>query len=526
MSKDGFSQKKERYVKGTECSIESEPMDYQKNIEVIKKINDQFRYYKTIETMFELDQWSALPIEGGAYRQQVAAHIAMQKAALFDLEDAQRAANYFRNVNLNEIEDYVERGLIRSFLFRYKNQTSIPKDLMHEYSMLRTDTMNKWKEAREKQDFSIFAPALEKTFSLKKEIALSVNPDVSAFDTLVDMVDEGTTCEEISREFNVLKIGLTELRNRLEKSSIKSDNTLFTTALDVDKIEKFARRLAVESGYQESRGGFNNQVVHAFASFMGPKDSRVSMHRTPNVNMVFTALHEAGHAMYGSGGNDRVNAANMWGGIEGSFQEAMARFNENMVGRNRAYWEYYYPQLQAEFQEFENISLDDFYLSMHAVKPGVRRITADEVSYCLHVILRYELERDCFAGKIKVEDLRDAWNDLSEKYLGIRPENDTEGVLQDMHWAGDYIGYFQSYALGNIYCGQLRGQVIKEIPNLDEQLRNGDMKELHHWLNENVRQYGCCYTAGEMAEKATGKRLDAKPYLDYLCEKYGEIYKI
>ena len=501
-------------------------MSYQKQLEIVKKINDQFRYYKTIETMVELDQWSALPAEGGTYRQQVAAHIAMQKAQLFDWADAQMAADYFKDVNLNEIEDYVERGLIRSFLFRYKNQTSTPKNLMQEYSMIRTETMNKWKEAREKQDFHIFVPALEKAFGLKKEIAFAMNPNAPAFDTMVNVVDEGTSCEEISREFDVLKTGLTELRSSLEKSSVKADPGIFTTTLDVDRIEKFARRLAVESGYQESRGGFNNKVVHAFASFMGPRDSRVSMHRTPNVNMVFTSLHEAGHAMYGSGGNERVNAANMWGGIEGSFQEAMARFNENIVGRNRAYWEYYYPQLQSEFAEFANISLDDFYLSMNAVKPSLRRITADEVTYCLHVILRYELERDCFAGKIAVADLRDAWNDLSEKYLGIRPSNDTEGVLQDMHWAGDYIGYFQSYALGNIYCGQLRSQVLKDIPDLDDKLRNGSMAEINHWLDEKVRQYGCCYTAGEMAEKATGKRLDAKPYLTYLSDKYKNIYKI
>ena len=501
-------------------------MSYYKNLEIVKKINDQFRYYKTIESMFELDQWSALPSEGGMYRQQVAAHIAMQKAGLFDCSEAKSAADYFKVVNLNDIEDYIERGLVRSFLFRYKNQTSTPKDLMQKYSMIRAQTMNKWKEAREKQDFTVFSPWLEQVFDLKKQIALSINPDIPAFETLVDVNDEGTRCEEISREFDVLKEGLTKLREDLGKSKVKPNDDIFATTLDIDKIESFARRLAVESGYAESRGGFNNKVVHAFASFMGPKDARVSVHRSPNLNMVFTCLHEAGHAMYGSGGNDRVNAANMWGGIEGSFQEAMARFNENMVGRNKAYWEYYYPQLQKEFPEFTNISLDEFYLSMHTIKPGVRRITADEVSYCLHVILRYELERDCFGGKIAVADLRDVWNDLSEKYLGIRPSNDTEGILQDMHWAGDYIGYFQSYALGNIYCGQLRNQVKKSIPDLDEQLRQGNMKELNRWLDENVRQYGCCFTAGEMAKKATGKRLDAKPYLNYLEEKYRKIYNI
>ena len=501
-------------------------MNYQKHLETIKSINDQFRYNKTLESMFELDQWSALPTEGGAYRQQVAAYVGSQKAGLFDSVDAKAAAEYFSCVNVSEIDDYIEKGLIRSYLFRYNNQTKTPKDLMRQYSMLRAETMNKWKEAREKQDFEVFRPYLKQVFELKKQIALAINPEKPAFDTLVNINDEGTTCEEISREFDVLKTGLTDLRSRLEKSEIKPDTSIFNMQVDPLRIENFSRRLARESGYQESRGGFNNRVVHAFCSFMGPRDARVSTPQNGSLNMIFTYLHEAGHAMYASGGNDRVNAANMWGGIEGSFQESMARFNENMIGRNKAYWEFYYPQLQKEFPEFVNISLDDFYLSMNQVRPSLRRITADEVTYGLHVILRYELERECFGGNLEVGDLAQAWNNLSEKYLGMRPENDTEGVLQDMHWAGDYIGYFQSYALGNLYCGQIREAILKDIPDFENQLRQGNFIPHNQWLDENVRQYGCCFTAGEMAQRITGKSLDAKPFLKYLEDKYCSIYKI
>ncbi|MBQ9984031.1 MAG: carboxypeptidase M32 [Lachnospiraceae bacterium] len=501
-------------------------MSYQTHLEYIRSINDQFRYYKTMESMFELDQWSALPLEGGAYRQEVVAHIAELKASLFDSDEAKSAANYFKGANLNDIEDDIERGLVRSFLFRYRNQTRTPKHLMHQYSMMKAETMNKWKEAREKQDFNIFVPWLTKVFDLKKQIAYAINPDVPAFDTLVNVNDEGTSCEEISREFDVLKVGLTKLRSEIEKSTVKPDSDIFNTVVDPVRVEAFSQRLARESGYQESRGGFNNKVVHAFTSFMGPRDARVSTYQSGSLNMIFTCLHEAGHAMYASGGSDAVNAANMWGGIEGSFQESMARFNENIIGRSRAYWEYYYPQLQAEFSQFVDVSLDDFYLSMNVVKPSLRRITADEVTYSLHVILRYELERDCFGEKIAACDLRDAWNDLSEKYLGIRPSNDTEGVLQDMHWAGDYIGYFQSYALGNIYCGQLRESIFKEIPDFEEQLRQGSFVELNKWLDKNVRQYGCCFTAGEMAKRITGKSLDARPFLQYLEEKYKDLYRL
>lgn len=501
-------------------------MSYQQRMELVRQVNDQFRYYKTIESMFELDQWSALPTEGGTYRQQVSAHVALKKAELFDSQEAKETAEYFSKVDLNEIEDYVERGLIRSFLFRYNNQTKTPKDLMKQYSMLRAETMNKWKEAREKQDYEIFRPWLSQMFELKKKIALSIDPEKPAFDTMVNVNDEGTSCDEISREFDVLKVGLTNLRNEIEKSTIVPDQAVFNRTVDPARMEAFAQRLARECGYKESRGGFNNKVVHAFTSFLGPRDSRVSSYSSGNLNLIFTYLHEAGHAMYASGGNEKVNVANMWGGIEGSFQEALARFNENIIGRDRAYWEYYYPQLQQEFPEFANVNLEEFYCSMNMVKAGTKRITADEVTYCLHVILRYELERDYFAGKLDAGDLRNAWNDLSEKYLGLRPENDTEGVLQDMHWAGDYIGYFQSYALGNIYCGQLRERVKSEYPDLESQIRRGDFTNLNKWLDENVRQFGCCYTAGEMAQKITGKRLDAKPYLAYLNEKYRGLYQI
>ncbi len=501
-------------------------MKYTENLKCIQELNNQFKYYKTIESLFELDQWSALPAEGGAYRQQVAAHIAKQKAGLFMSYDAKAAYEYFGGIKLSEVEDYVERGLIRTFLSRYKNATHTPADLMREYSLLRAETMNKWKEAREKKDFQVFRPWLERVFELKKQIALSINPDKPAMDTLVGITDEGANCKEISAQFEVLKEGLIKLIDRINKSPVKPDNSLLFVQEDPKKIQAFAHRMARESGYIESRGGFNDRVVHGFTSFLGPRDARISTQQDGSLNLIFTCLHEAGHAMYSSGGNDRVNQANMWGGIEGAFQEAMARFNENMIGRNRAYWSYYFPQLQTEFESFRKVDFDEFYMSMNTVKPSLRRIQADEVTYSLHAILRYELERDYFAGKLEVRDINDAWNELMEKYLGIRPSNDTEGSLQDMHWAGDYIGYFQSYALGNIYSGQLLDALSKDITDIDSKLSCGNLSEINKWLDTNVRQYGCCYTAGELAEKITGKTLDAKPFLAYLEKKYTDLYKL
>lgn len=501
-------------------------MAYQQYLEEIRSINDQFRYYKTIESLFELDQWSALPPDGGAYRQQVAAHVAQQKAELFAGPDVKRAAEYFQTVDLSGIEDEIERGLIRSFLFRYRNLTRTPPDLTRQYSLLRAETMNKWKEAREKRDFHIFRPWLEQVFSLKKRIALAIDPERPAFDTLVGLIDEGVGCGEIDREFDRLKAGLRKLLERIRASEVQPDGALLQAAGSPEKVEGFARRLALESGYSENRGGFNNRVVHGFTSFLGPRDARVSTNVSDSFHLIFTYLHEAGHAMYASGGSDRVNAANMWGGIEGSFHEAMARFNENMLGRSKAYWAYYYPQLQQEFPQFRDVSLEEFYRAANAVRPGPRRIEADEVSYSLHVILRYELERDYFSGRVAVKDLARLWNEKSEQYLGVRPDNDTEGVLQDMHWAGDYIGYFQSYALGNIYGGQMLRVLRRDIPDLDRQIEQGQFHKLNQWLDQNIRQYGCCYTAGELIEKVSGSSLDARPYLAYLEQKYSGLYSL
>lgn len=499
-------------------------MLYNKHIKNISSINNEFRYYKTIESLFELDQWSSLPSEGGAYRQQVAAHIADQKANLFFSDKAKQAADFFLNSDLNSIDDDIERALVRTFLFRYKNAVHTPEELIRQYNLIKADTMNAWKLARKKQDFQIFLPYLEKVFELKKQIALSIEPNKPAFDTLMSLNDEGANAEQISREFNVLSDGLKSLLNKIKSSDVKPSILSFEDT--PTHMEAFARRLACESGYKESRGAFNNQVVHGFASFLGPRDSRISTPIHGRFDLIFTYLHEAGHSMYCSGGNDKVNNANLWGGIEGGFHEAMARFNENMIGRSYEYWQYYFPQLQAEFPAFNDISLDDFYLSMNAVNPSVKRISSDEVTYNLHVILRFEIERDYFLGKLDCCDIEKRWNELYKKYLDVCPENPTEGVLQDMHWAGDYIGYFQSYALGNIYSGQILQAINKDIPDFKSDIKTGRFDRLNDWLNENIRQYGCIYTASELAEKISGKSLDAKPFLDYLNNKYSKLYKL
>ena len=195
-----------------------------------------------------------------------------------------------------------------------------------------------------------------------------------------------------------------------------------------------------------------------------------------------------------------------------------------MVGRSRAYWDYCFPKLVNTLPQFAGMDQDTFYLGLHRVQPSLKRIASDEVTYSLHAILRFELERDYFAGKLRAEDMAQAWNRKYQDYLGLCPPDDTQGVLQDMHWAGDYIGYFQSYALGNIYDGQILQALERDKPDWQEDIRRGKFGPLNDWMRENIWSHGCCLTAGELVKRITGSSLDARPFLKYLDEKYSVLY--
>ena len=501
-------------------------MNTKNHLETVQRINEAFRYYKSVESLFELDQWSGLPVRGAAYRQKTAAFIGEKKAELFFTDEAKAAYKYYVGVPASELGDGITRGLVRLFLTRYENATRVPEELMRSYNLIRTDAMNAWKQAREEKDYRLFEPWLKKAFDLKKEIALSIRPEAPAFDTLIGLTDAGLKSDLVSREFDVLKTGITNLLQRIEKSSVKADASMLAREQDEEAVLAFGRHLAHEMGYNEEKGGFNHRVIHGFTSFMGPQDARISTQRSGNLHLLFTCLHEAGHAMYATGGSDEINENGLWGGVEGGFHEANARFYENIIGKSRAYWKHYYQQLQEAFPSFRDVSPEAFYLALHEVKPSLRRIEADEVTYSLHVILRYELERDYFTGRLDAADMAKAWDDKCEAYFGIRPENDLQGVLQDMHWAGDYIGYFQSYALGNVYDGQIRNALLREMPDVFEDIAEGRFDRLNGFMKENIWQYGCCLTSGELMKHLCGTELDAGAFVAYLYEKYGALYQL
>lgn len=479
-------------------------------------------YYNSIGGVLGIDQWGGLPDQGVAYRLEVNGFLNDCRRDLYFTPEAEELALWYGEHP--EGDSDIETAQIRGFMKQRSFYRDVPKELFDAFNRKRVESMTAWKQAREAKDFDIFKPYMKEVFELRRKIALALRPDADPFATLVDLTDEGLEIDEISAEFQKLREGIVKIRRRIEESGAAIDNGFLGKEQNAEDMMSFARELAREVGYRDDMGGYNEKVIHAFSSTIGPRDARISTAKHGKLSLLTTILHESGHAMYGYSSNDAVAQAGLFGGLSGGFHEGQARFIENFIGRSRGFIHYIYPRLTERFPDFAGIAEEDFYRGLNKVVSTVKRTEADEVTYNLHVIIRFELERDYFAGKLTIDEMRDAWNDKYEEYLGVRPQNDTEGILQDMHWTGSWIGYFQSYALGNIYDGMIYNAIRADLPDFADLIERGEFAPIIGWLTENIWQYGRSVTAMDLLKKFSGKGLDARPLLDYFDEKFGAIY--
>jgi len=497
-------------------------MNAQERRKALQNIYTVSGYYNSIGGVLGIDQWGGLPDEGVAYRLEVNGFLNDRRRELYFTPEAEELAAYYAEHPAGE--DAIETAQIRGFMKQRSFYRDVPKELYDEFNRKRVESMTAWKQAREAKDFEIFKPCMKDVFELRRQIALALRPDADPFATLVDMTDEGLDIGDISAQFARLREGIVAIRKKIEESGLEIDNSILHEPQDPEKMMAFAKSLAREVSYKDSMGGYNEKVIHAFSSTIGPRDARISVGKHGRPSLITTVLHESGHAMYGYSANDAVAAAGLYGGISGGFHEGQARFIENFIGRSRGYIHHIYPRLAETFPAYAAISEEDYYRALNRVASTCKRTEADEVTYNLHVIIRFELERDYFAGRLSIDQMRDAWNDKYEEYLGIRPANDTEGILQDMHWTGSWIGYFQSYALGNIYDGMIYNAIRRDIPDFADKVECGDFAPIIAWLTENIWQYGRSVTAMDLLTKFSPNGLDAQPLIDYLDEKFGRIY--
>lgn len=498
-------------------------------LEQLKRVHAELAYLRAINGLFFWDQWNGLPPEGRPFRQKMEGYLAEKRLALLNSSEAKALAEYWAAVPLAEVVDDVDRAVIRTFLFEYRQSVNIPIEKTRQMVALVAQGREAWIKARAAQDYALFKPVLQEIFALRVELAGYIDPDRPAFEVMVRGSDEGISLTDVNREFGRMKAAVSDLVHRIRHSTVHTgggiDDSFLAGPFDPHELLDFVKLLTEKMGYDTARGGYG-EVIHPFTNIAGPKDVRITVNCSSYRLAVFGALHEAGHGMYGYRGNPEVDAANLWGGVPGGFHEAQSRFYENIVGKSRAFWECFYGEAQRRFKAFEAVSFDDYYRAINVVRPSLNRITADEVTYSLHPIIRWELELELVEGRLDFEALPSAWNDRYEAYLGVRPANDAEGLLQDIHWSAGAMGYFQSYTLGNIYGGQIRKALLAAVPGVYDQIAAGNFVPLNDWLTGHVHQYGNCYTASEMTRRITGGPLDAGAFIDYLNEKYTQIYDL
>jgi len=428
--------------------------------------------------------------------------------------------------------DAVQKRNVYLVKKHYDEQTKLPEELVAEIAKQQAITVDVWKKAKAAKNFSMFKPELEKLVDLEKkaaEILMKVKETATPYDALIDIFEPKMTTKTITKVFNELREGLVSLLKKCENAPKQPDVSILKRKVPIDVQKKIAKALAQVVGYDiESReaGGRIDETEHPFTTGYYD-DVRITTHYYEDnfASSIFSVLHEAGHALYEQNLKKEWMFQPVGTGCSSGFHESQSRFVENIIGRSREFWVYFLPKLkEIAGNILSDVDLETFVHAVNQVKPSKIRVEADEVTYGLHIIIRFNMERDLFADKIMVKELPEIWNQNYKEYLGVEIENDSEGVMQDTHWASGSYGYFPSYALGNIYSGQILSAMEKDLKNWREQVAKGNVTKVKEWLVKNVHAYGNLYDPEELIRKITGKELDVKPYLNYLNRKYSKLY--
>jgi len=422
----------------------------------------------------------------------------------------------------------VESAIVRELWREFERQKKLPMSFVKEMAQVCSEGHNVWIKAREKSDFKLFLPQLKKIVALKRKEAELVGYKKSPYDALLDTYEPYATSEEISMTFEELKNFLVPFLKKIKDSKNRISSTILKGSFPVEQQKKFDEEVAKKIGFDFEAGRLDTSV-HPFSTGFHPNDVRITTRYRKHdlFDSFFGVIHETGHGLYEQGLEAKHFGTPLGESISHGIHESQSRMWENTVARSKSFWKYFFPKLQKQFPDpFGKVKFDDFYRAINFVEPSLIRVEADEVTYSLHIILRFEIEKELIEGSIEVEDLPKIWNAKIEEYLGIKVPNDASGVLQDVHWSGGGIGYFPSYTLGNLYAAQFYNTAKKDILNLEEEIAAGEFSHLREWLRQKIHIHGKMFSADSLVREVTGEPLTSQFFIDYLKEKYGEIYKI
>ncbi len=410
----------------------------------------------------------------------------------------------------------------------YDRAKKLPADLVAEITRVASLAHNIWAKARQENDFKSFAPTLEKVVELKIKAAECLGYTDHIYDALLDEYEPGLKTADVATLFDGLRKDLVPLLKAIAERVSMVDDSVLHQDYDEERQREFGEEVIKDFGFDFHRGR-QDRTVHPFCTNFSINDVRITTRYDPKwLNpALFGTLHETGHALYELNVDQSLEGTMLAGGTSLGVHESQSRLWENIVGRSRGFWQHYFPKLQKYFpKQLGNVDVEAFYRAINRVEPSFIRVEADEATYNMHVMIRFELEADLMAQKIKVKDLPEAWNAKSKEYLGIVPPTDTLGVLQDVHWSMGGIGYFPTYSIGTILSAQLYDKAVATHPQIPAELGQGKFDTLRNWLRDNVYQHGRKYEPKELIQRATGEPMQTRSYINYLRKKFGEIYDI
>ncbi len=495
----------------------------------------EIRRIQSAASVLSWDQETYMPVGGGAARaEQIATLEGLAHQKLVS-EEVERLLTQWIDPatgasaeSPTESWDEPSRALLRETWRDFSRAKKLPSDFVIRLSRECSLAQQAWVTAREESRFANFLPSLQTVLGLKRDEAHYLGYRDSPYDALLDTYEPGATVAQLTPLFARLRARLVPLLKRVQSSPVTIDDSCLHQNFDLAKQVEFGRLVLTAMGYDFDRGRLDLSA-HPFTTSFHPTDVRVTtrVFEKDLPSCLFSCIHEGGHGLYDQGLDPRYYGTPLGESLSLGFHESQSRLWENCVGRSLAFWRCFYPMLQHTFpQQLANVPLERFYAAINRAAPSLIRVEADELTYNLHIMLRVEIEQALIEGRAQAEDLPGLWNDKMQSYLGIAPERDAEGVLQDVHWSMGAFGYFPTYTLGNLYSVQFFEQAKQELSQLNEDMEAGNLLPLRRWLEQKIHRWGRMFTPDHLARRVTGSGVDPEPFLRYLEEKYGALYKL
>lgn len=495
----------------------------QQFIQYIKKIQ---QYQEALNVLY-WDMRTGAPKKGLEQRARV---IGTLSAQAFELQTSPQLEDML-TVLEQDIANlpYVTMRLVEEVRKSYDLNKKIPVAQYEQFTVDKAQSEAAWEQAKEASDFAVFLPHLEKMIAWKKKfIHYWGEKNGSAYNTLLDQYEPNMTTDILDRVFSEVRAVIAPLVKRIVDNAVQPNTDMLFEAFPIEGQRQAALELLTRLGYDFEAGRLD-ETVHPFMIELNRGDIRVTTKYDEYDfrSALFGVIHECGHALYEQNIDEALTGLPLCTGASMGIHESQSLFYENFIGRNEHFWTYNFPLLQQHSPaQFGEVAVEDFLKAINVAKPSLIRIEADELTYILHIIVRYELERDLFNGTLQAKDLPQRWNELYAQYLGIQPQDDAQGVLQDIHWSDGSFGYFPSYALGYMYAAQWKHAIDKDIPNFDELCATGNLTPIRAWLTDHVHQYGALKKPFELLQDGTGEALNPSYLTTYLQQKYTRLYEL